>query len=351
MLTSDFDYQLPEELIAQHPPSQRGESKMLAMERNSGICSLYRFSELPDFLTPRDCIILNDTRVMRARLFGVKEGAGGAMVEILLLSQIPGEPDTWHCLLKPAKRVRIGTKVFLLPREGGLPGNEYFTLTDKDDDGKCRIKFSAHDIARLQREYGHIPLPPYIKRSDEAADSERYQTVFAERDGAVAAPTAGLHFTEAMLGRLAQMGISLGRLTLHVGSGTFKPVSVEMLEDHKMHSEYYELSPETAELINRTRQNGGRVLAIGTTVVRVLETCASHDASVLPGAGSTDIFIHPPCKPQVADMLLTNFHLPKSTLLMLVSTFSSREKLLAAYRTAISERLRFYSYGDCMLLF
>ncbi len=352
MKTALFDYELPEELIAQFPCGVRGESRMMVMDRRSGECSIYPFREITRFLNPGDAMIFNDTKVINARMYGRKNGSpDAALIEVLLTNPLqPPHRKLWQCMVKPGKRVPPGSRVQLLTRSGELAaGNNWFEVKERFDDGSFAIEFDVDDFEVLQERYGHIPLPPYIKREDQLGDRERYQTVYAREPGAVAAPTAGLHFTNEIMEGLKQKGVNQAAVTLHVGPGTFKPVSVEDVTAHKMHSEYYELNHETADLINRTHAAGHRVMAVGTTSVRVLESCAA-DGRAVAGTGSTDIFIYPPYQPQVVDMLLTNFHLPQSTLIMLVSAFASREKVLAAYRYAIAEKMRFFSYGDCMLL-
>ena len=353
LATSLFDYELPDELIARYPAEKRDGSRMLALERESGSACIRRFTDIVEYLRPGDALVRNDTRVRLGRLFGRKGGdASGAKFEALLLEPEPTFPGRWRAMLRPGKRARAGTFVTLLEHDGtpNLRGDG-FTVLETVGDGTYRIEFSCADSDALQRRYGHIPLPPYLAREAEESDLERYQTVYAERVGAVAAPTAGLHFTPEIFSALEARGVKIGTLTLHVGAGTFLPVSVEDASQHKMHFEEYELSPETAELVNSVHASGHRVLAVGTTTVRVLESCASEDGAVHPGRGRTDIFLHPPYRPRAVDMLLTNFHLPKSTLLMLVSCFCEREKVLAAYELAKRERMRFYSYGDCMLLY
>lgn len=350
--TSLFDYELPPELIAQFPCGVRGESRMMVMNRQTGECVIRKFHDIIEYLSPGDTMIFNDTKVINARMYGRKNGLpDAARIEILLTTPLkPPKFRVWQCLIKPGKRVPIGTRVQLMGRNGDLQkNNPWLTVIERFDDGSFALEFDTDDFEYLQKECGHIPLPPYIRREDELGDQERYQTVYANEPGAVAAPTAGLHFTREMLDRLKTHGINQAAVTLHVGPGTFKPVSVENISDHHMHSEHYFLSETTAELINSTHAAGKKILAIGTTSVRVLESCA-HNELAISGSGNTDIFIYPPYQPKLTDMLLTNFHLPQSTLLMLVSAFSSREKILAAYQLAINENMRFFSYGDCMLL-
>ncbi len=350
--TNLFDYQLPEELIAQYPPKERGTARMLVLDRVSGECEIRRFCDIVDYLQPGDAIVCNNTRVMNARLYGRKNGRNeAAKIEILLLDPIADETNCWQCLLKPGRRVKPGTRVKLLERDGQLnERNDWFTVEEKRPDGSFIIRFSGADATLMQQRYGHVPLPPYIQRNDECSDMERYQTVFAKEMGAVAAPTAGLHFTREIMQALGAKGVKQTEVTLHVGAGTFKPVTVDNAVEHKMHTERFSLQPATAQLINAVHDASKRVLATGTTTVRVLESCVNAAGRLEPRDGETDIFLYPPYQPQAVDMLLTNFHLPKSTLLMLVSTFASREKVLQAYQLAIRERMRFFSYGDCMLL-
>ncbi|MCF6177211.1 MAG: tRNA preQ1(34) S-adenosylmethionine ribosyltransferase-isomerase QueA [Victivallaceae bacterium] len=347
-----FDYELPEELIAQYPPELRGTSRMLVLDRQTGECELRSFGDISEYLSPGDGIIFNNTRVMNARMYGMKNGQpDAAKIEILLMEPLDGDPRTWKCLLKPGRRVKADVRVKLLDRNGELNCNDdWFTVTGKNADGSFNIKFSAADVQTMQQQYGHVPLPPYIQRNDENSDLERYQTVFAKEPGAVAAPTAGLHFTDEILRQISDKGVKTGEVTLHVGPGTFKPVSVENALDHQMHSENFSFTPACAGMVNDIHVAGHRILAVGTTTVRVLESCATPNGHLEPRNGATDIFLYPPYRPRAVDMLLTNFHLPKSTLLMLVSTFADREKVFAAYDLAIKEQFRFYSYGDCMLL-
>ena len=350
--TALFDYDLPDELIARYPAERRDGSRMLALDRGSGAVTIGKFPDLVKYLAPGDAVICNDTRVRLGRLFGRKgSSADGAHFEALLLEP-EKNPGCWRAMLRPGKRAKAGTFVTLLEHDGTLNSRgDGFTVLEAVGDGTYRIEFSTADADALQDRYGHIPLPPYLNREAEASDLDRYQTVYAVRTGAVAAPTAGLHFTPEIFAELAANGVRRGTLTLHVGAGTFLPVSTADASQHKMHFEDYELPEETAELVNATHAAGHRVLAVGTTTVRVLESCVDADGIVHAGRGRTDIFLYPPYRPRAVDMLLTNFHLPKSTLLMLVSCFCEREKVLAAYETAKRERMRFYSYGDCMLLY
>jgi S-adenosylmethionine:tRNA ribosyltransferase-isomerase len=341
MNVSDFDYDLPEELIAQVPAPERRASRMLVMSRTTGDCEVRKFAEFAEYLHPTDCLVLNDTRVIMARIFGTKVPTGGA-VEALLTT--PVRDGVWQAMLKPGRRLPLGSRVAITGSDAE------FEVTGRNPAGTFEITFSTTAVFELLQRCGHMPLPPYIRRSDDAADATRYQTVYNAAPGAVAAPTAGLHFDEEMLKQIEAMGVAIIRLTLHVGVGTFQPVAVERLEDHVMHTEQYRLGTEAAACINQRRTAGGRVIAVGTTSVRVLETCTTDDGGTQPATGTTGIFLYPPYKPRSVDVLLTNFHLPRSTLLMLVSTFARREHVLAAYQRAIAERMKFYSYGDCMLL-
>lgn len=349
MRTDLFDYNLPEELIAQEPPAERGMSRMLVLDRKSGEVSINVFSALPEFLSAGDCMVFNNTKVIRARFFGLKASAS-AKIEALLISPFDMAGNIWKSFIKPGKRTKPGTTVVLLKADSSETGNDSFTVLSHEDDGSYLIKFSNPDFEYVQRTYGHIPLPPYIKRPDAAEDSERYQTVFAREPGAVAAPTAGLHFTPEIMEKISGKGVKPAEVTLHVGPGTFKPVSVDHLTEHKMHSEAYSINAVNAAVVNDCRKSGGHVLAVGTTSVRVLESIADAYGTVKAASGQTEIFIYPPYAPKAVDMLLTNFHLPQSTLLMLVCAFAGRENVLAAYELAIKEKFRFYSYGDCMLL-
>jgi S-adenosylmethionine:tRNA ribosyltransferase-isomerase len=339
MLTSDFDYELPPSSIAQEP-APRGESRLLVLDRE-GPERHARVRDLPRLLRPGDLLVLNDTRVIPARLYGRRAGAGSAALELLLVEKT-GERE-WDALVKPGRRARPGTVIEL---DAGLAAE----VVAKDPDGRHRLRFSEPVEPHLDR-LGHIPLPPYIHRPDTPADRERYQTVYARAPGAVAAPTAGLHFTEELLREIAAAGVEIARVTLHVGIGTFRPVAAERTEEHRMEAERYEVSEEAAGALQRVRAAGGRVVAVGTTVVRTLEGAARvGGGEVKPGSGATDLFITPGFRFQVVDVLLTNFHLPRSTLLMLVSAFAGRERVLAAYEEAIRQGYRFYSYGDAMLV-
>jgi len=343
MLTRDFDYDLPEGAIADRP-APRGLSRLLVVDR-MGADRHRLVRDLPALLRAGDLVVLNDTRVIPARLYGRRRGASGGDVEILLVEKA-GERE-WEALGKPGRRLRPGTA---LAFAGGLEAE----VVSKEEDGRLRVRFAEEVEPHLER-IGHVPLPPYIKRPDEAADRERYQTVFARHPGAIAAPTAGLHLSEEILTGLAAAGIEVAYVTLHVGIGTFKPVTAELVHEHRMDAERYDVPEETAGAWARARTRGGRVLAVGTTVVRTLEAAAlagggAGGGEVRAGSGRTDLFITPGFRFQAVDLLLTNFHLPRSTLLMLVSAFlGSRERALAIYREAIAQGYRFYSYGDAML--
>jgi S-adenosylmethionine:tRNA ribosyltransferase-isomerase len=345
-----YDYDLPEELIADFPKEDRASSRMLVLNRDSGEFEIKEFSSIIEYLNPNDCVVVNNTKVLKARFFGLKEGAG-ARIEAMLISPTKDSEKKWNCFIKPGKRVKCGTRVKLISdNETFHSTDEWYTVLEHKEDGSFVIELESDKIDSVFEKFGNIPLPPYIKRKAEKSDESRYQTVYSKEPGAVAAPTAGLHFTDEILNELENKGVGKAELTLHVGAGTFQPVSVDNIKDHKMHSEEFFLSEESADMINNTKKNGGRIIAIGTTSTRVLETLADSDGYVKAGYGWTDIFIYPPQKPKVVDLLLTNFHLPKSTLIMLVSTFAGREKVLEAYQYAINNKMRFYSYGDCMLI-
>ena len=342
MKTSDFDYELPPDLIAQHPLPQRDLARMLVLNRSSGQIQHRAFQQFPEHLRTGDVLVINDTKVIPARLLGRKPSGGS--VELLLTSQV--DAQRWYALARPAKRLHEGSELLF---EEATPGSTlHAVIESKGAEGEVLVKF--RETADLER-FGHIPLPPYIRHGhDEPADRERYQTVFAQRPGAIAAPTAGLHFSRETFAALAERGVQVHRLTLHVGIGTFKPVAVDDLEQHTMHIERFDIPTDTALAVNAAKQDGRRVVCVGTTTVRALESVANDNGQVRAGASETDIFIYPPYRFSVADALLTNFHLPRSTLLMLVSAFAGRENALHAYQEAVQERYRFYSYGDCMLI-
>ncbi|MFC4078331.1 tRNA preQ1(34) S-adenosylmethionine ribosyltransferase-isomerase QueA [Salinithrix halophila] len=342
MDVSLFDFDLPEELIAQTPLKDRSSSRLMVLDRKDGSVQHRRFPDLLEYLQPGDVLVLNNTRVRPARLIGSKEETG-ARIEVLLLKPL-GE-DRWEALVKPAKRVKPGTVVqfgngklrAVVEREAEVAGGRIF-----------RLEYAVSDLEKLLEELGKMPLPPYIH--EELEEGERYQTVYSAEVGSAAAPTAGLHFTPELLRRAEEKGVRVATLTLHVGLGTFRPVSAESVEEHRMHAEYYELSEEAAGLIREAQSNGNRVVAVGTTSVRTLETIARDFGEVRAASGWTDIFIYPGYEYRVVDRLLTNFHLPKSTLIMLVSAFAGTEFTLQAYREAVEERYRFFSFGDAMLI-
>lgn len=341
MDVSDFDFDLPESLIAQTPLKDRSSSRLMVLHPNEEKIDHRTFTDLLDYLNPGDCLVLNDTRVLPARLFGVKEDTD-AHVEVLLLKQIEG--DEWECLTKPAKRIKEGTVISF--GEGKLKATCIALL----DEGRRRFRFTYEGIfqERLE-ELGSMPLPPYIK--ERLSDPTRYQTVYAKNNGSAAAPTAGLHFTDALLEAIRKKGVTISFITLHVGLGTFRPVKVDSIEEHHMHAEFYQMTKETAEELNAARDQGQRIIAVGTTVIRTLETLAQkNEGRFKEDSGWTDIFIYPGYTFKGIDAFITNFHLPKSTLIMLVSAFTGRDFLLKAYKTAVDERYRFFSFGDAMFI-
>ncbi|QGU95022.1 tRNA preQ1(34) S-adenosylmethionine ribosyltransferase-isomerase QueA [Clostridium bovifaecis] len=340
MKVKDFDFYLPEELIAQHPLEKRDESRLMVVDRNSGSIEHKVFKDMIDYLKEGDCLVLNNTRVLPARLIGEKEGTGGKM-EFLLLKRI--DSNSWETLVKPGKRAKLGSRFVF----GG--GELKAEVKGIGEEGSRIVEFEYKGIfEEVLDRLGQMPLPPYITETLE--DKERYQTVYSKEIGSAAAPTAGLHFTEELLAKIKDKGIKVVFITLHVGLGTFRPVKAETIEEHHMHSEYYIMSKETAKLINETKEMGGRVIAVGTTSCRTLETIASEEGKVREESGWTDIFMYPGYKFKLVDALITNFHLPQSTLLMLVSAFSSREIIMRAYEEAVRERYRFFSFGDAMFL-
>ena len=340
MKTSDFDYELPEELIAQHPAAQRDHSRLLVMDKYTGAVEHRVFRDIVDYLHAGDVLVLNNTKVIPARIFGVKEG-GTAKIEVLLLKRDDDLPNTWEVLVHPGKRAKVGTVIDF--GEGRLKGE---VIADTSAGRKVTFHFDGI-FEEILEELGTMPLPPYIH--EQLEDQNRYQTVYAKVDGSAAAPTAGLHFTTELLETLHQNGIEIEEVLLHVGLGTFKPVSEEDIEDHEMHSEYYEISQETADRINKAKDEGRRIISVGTTSTRALES-AAKDGRLQAGSGWTNIFIYPGYKWQIIDGLITNFHLPKSTLMMLVSALSTREHILAAYKEAVAQRYRFFSFGDAMFI-
>ncbi|KPL60784.1 tRNA preQ1(34) S-adenosylmethionine ribosyltransferase-isomerase QueA [Rossellomorea vietnamensis] len=340
MKVEDFDFHLPEELIAQTPLENRSESRLMVLDKEDGSMDHIRFKQITEHLQEGDCLVLNDTRVLPARLYGQKEDTG-ANIEVLLLKQEDG--DKWETLVKPAKRIRVGTEIVF--GDGKLRA----TCVDLKDHGGRILEFQYEGIFyEVLDELGEMPLPPYIReRLDE---QDRYQTVFARERGSAAAPTAGLHFTEELLDELKEKGVHIAFITLHVGLGTFRPVSVETIEDHDMHAEFYQVSEGTARLLNEVRANGGKIITVGTTSTRTLETIASKHGTFVEENGWTNIFIYPGYEFKGIDGLITNFHLPKSTLIMLVSAFAGQDNVMHAYETAVKEKYRFFSFGDAMLI-
>lgn len=343
MLVKDFDFHLPPELIARHPAPEREGSRLMLLDRRTGAIREDRFGHIADYLAPGDLLVMNDTRVIPARLFGHRESGG--RVEIFLLRRTGGDPESWSCLLKGSKRMRPGQVI-------GLAAGMRALVRARLDDDSWQVEFSGPEPfdGWLERE-GHIPLPPYLQREDDEQDRERYQTVYARTPGAVAAPTAGLHFTRELLAELAGKGIETAWLTLHTGLGTFLPVRVERVQDHRIHAERYVLPQVTADAVHAAKARGGRVVAVGTTTARTLEYAAADNGTVRAGAGDADIFIYPGYRFKVVDGLVTNFHLPESTLLMLVSAFAGQEHVVGAYDEAVRRGFRFYSYGDAMFIF
>lgn len=340
MKTSDFYYDLPEELIAQEPLQKRDGSRLMVLDKKSGEIEHRHFYDIADMIEPGDALILNDTRVLPARLYGVKEDTGGA-IEFLLLNK--HSLDTWEVILRPGRRAKPGARFVF--GNGELRAE----ILEVINDGNRLVRFEYEGLfENVLDKLGEMPLPPYITKKLE--DKERYQTVYARHTGSAAAPTAGLHFTPELLDKIKQNGVSIGYVTLHVGLGTFRPVKADEITEHKMHSEYYVLPAETAELINRTKAAGKRVIAVGTTATRTLETAGIGGLPLKPASGWTDIFIYPGKEFHVIDALITNFHLPESTLIMLVSALAGREHVLRAYETAVKERYRFFSFGDAMFI-
>ncbi len=338
--TSDFDFELPAELIAQEPPERRDESRLMVVDRASGAISHHRFRDIAGMIPANDLIVLNTTRVFRARLLGARDS--GAPAEILLLK--PLGDDRWEAMVHPGAKLKPGRVVHIAP---GFDA----TVLERTGRGTRTVQLVAQGkIDDAIEQHGHVPLPPYIERPDRASDAERYQTVYADQNGSIAAPTAGLHFTPELLAALSGKGVRRADVLLHVGAGTFKPVEVDDLSAHEMHEEWYRVTPETAAAVNDIRAGGAKVWAIGTTTVRTLESVVDVAGSVHAGEGETRIFIHPPQTIRSVDHLVTNFHLPRSTLLMLVSAFAGLELVREAYAIAVQEKYRFYSYGDAMLI-
>jgi S-adenosylmethionine:tRNA ribosyltransferase-isomerase len=362
VLVSEFAYHLPEELIAQEPLRDRAASRLLHLESSTGALRDGQFREFPEMLRAGDLAVFNNTRVFPARLYGRRGGLRAQAVspnnpaareflhgriEVLLTRQLQEEPNEWECLVRPGRKIGVGEHLFF-----GEQDELQAEVVERGEFGERRIRFAAVDdfFGRVER-IGHIPLPPYIARADSAGDRERYQTVYAQERGSVAAPTAGLHFTPQILGRMRESGIETAEVTLHVGLGTFQPVRVERVEEHQLHAEAYSISEEAAEKISRARKEGRRVVAIGTTTVRTLEYAAQQNEGVVrAGRGEANLFIYPGYEYRVVQALLTNFHLPQSTLLMLVCALGGKDNVIRAYEHAVAERYRFYSYGDCMFL-
>jgi S-adenosylmethionine:tRNA ribosyltransferase-isomerase len=361
VLVSEFDYQLPEELIAQEPLADRAASRMLRLDHNSGEIRDANFRDFPGLLRPGDLVVLNNTRVFPARLYGRRSGAKAqplspanpasrdflqGRVEVLLTKQISQEPNEWECLVRPGRKIGVGERVFF-GEEQDLVGE----VVGRGTFGERRIRFApVANFFALIDNLGHVPLPPYISREDRGADRDRYQTVYARERGSVAAPTAGLHFTPEILAEIKRRGVETAEITLHVGLGTFQPVRAERVEEHKLHAESYTISADAAEKINQALDESRRVIAVGTTTVRTLEIAAREGGRVQAGSGEANLFIYPGFNFRVVSAMLTNFHLPQSTLLMLVCAFGGNKHVRRAYRHAVAERYRFYSYGDCMFV-
>jgi S-adenosylmethionine:tRNA ribosyltransferase-isomerase len=341
MRIEEFDYHLPRSLIAQYPSAQRGETSLMILHRQTGVVEHQAFREITKYLRAGDLLVMNNTRVLPARLIGKKETGG--KIEMLLIPSWNGTKGEWEALIKGAGKVKRGARIRF---EAEFRGE-----IEDVKDGKGKVTFSYQgEVKELLEKIGHIPLPPYIKRGDEPLDRERYQTVFAERDGSIAAPTAGLHFTHTLLQALKDTGVRTTMITLHIGTGTFTPVKARDVEAHAMEAEWIEISEETAREIKAAKARGGRVVSVGTTTTRALESFSVGDGAVRSGKGMSSLFIYPPYRFRVIDSLITNFHLPKSTLIMLVSAFAGKDLLMKAYQEAILRKYRFYSYGDAMLI-
>jgi S-adenosylmethionine:tRNA ribosyltransferase-isomerase len=366
VLVSDFDFLLPGELIAQEPLAARDASRMLCVDRSTGQWSDNLFRDFPERLRSGDLLVFNNTRVFPARLYGRRKGTRAqpvssqnpaardflhGRIEVLLTRQLSTEPNDWECLVRPGRKIGIGEWLFFGEHDSERDELQAEVL-ERAEFGERRIRFQpVEDFFSMLDRIGHVPLPPYIAREDALRDRERYQTVYAEPRGSVAAPTAGLHFTTKILDRIRRCGVETVEVTLHVGLGTFQPIRVERVEDHKIHSEPYSISPDAARAIDRALREARRIVAVGTTTVRALEHAARAGAgSILPGSGMADIFIFPGFEFRVVKAMLTNFHLPQSSLLMLVSAFGGKENILRAYEHAVREQYRFYSYGDCMFI-
>ncbi|MCR5144054.1 MAG: tRNA preQ1(34) S-adenosylmethionine ribosyltransferase-isomerase QueA [Lachnospiraceae bacterium] len=340
MNVKDFDYELPEELIAQDPLEKRSNSRLMVLDKVTGEVAHRHFYDIKEYLKPGDCLVINNTKVIPARLYGARENTGGK-VELLLLKR--KSDDVWETLVKPGKKARVGDRIDF---GDGLLKAE---IIDIVEEGNRLVRFEYEGIfEEILDQLGQMPLPPYI--THELKDKNRYQTVYAKYDGSAAAPTAGLHFTKELLQEIKEMGVNIAEVTLHVGLGTFRPVKVENVLEHHMHSEFYMVSQEAADTINNTKKNGGRVISVGTTSTRTLESAADENGMLRETSGWTEIFIYPGYKFKVIDALITNFHLPESTLVMLVSALAGREHVLSAYEKAVAEKYRFFSFGDAMLI-
>ena len=340
MKTSDFYYDLPEELIAQDPLENRSDSRLMVLDKETGAVSHHVFREIVDYLNPGDCLVINDTKVIPARLIGEREGTG-AKIEVLLLKRKTG--DVWETLVKPGRKAKPGTRIQF---GGGLLVGEVMDIVDE---GNRLIRFEFEGIfEEILDQLGQMPLPPYI--THQLKDKDRYNTVYATHSGSAAAPTAGLHFTPELLKTIEEKGIDIARVTVHVGLGTFRPVKVDDVENHHMHSEFYMIDEDAAEKINRAKENGKRVICVGTTSCRTIESAADENGRLKPCSGWTEIFIYPGYQFKILDCLITNFHLPESTLIMLVSALAGKENVLAAYEEAVKERYRFFSFGDAMFI-
>ncbi|MDY3251084.1 MAG: tRNA preQ1(34) S-adenosylmethionine ribosyltransferase-isomerase QueA [Candidatus Choladocola sp.] len=340
MKTSDFYFDLPQELIAQDPLENRSSSRLLVLDRNTGSMEHRHFYDILEYLNPEDCLVINNTKVIPARLYGVRENTGAA-IEILLLKR--KENNVWETLVKPGKKAKVGTKIVF--GDGMLTGE----VIDIVEEGNRLIQFTYEGIfEEILDQLGQMPLPPYI--THELKDKNRYQTVYAKYDGSAAAPTAGLHFTPELLSQVREKGIRIAEVTLHVGLGTFRPVKVENVTEHHMHSEFYQVNEEAARIINETKERGGRVICVGTTSCRTIESAVRENGRLEPCSGWTEIFIYPGYQFRLLDGLITNFHLPESTLLMLVSALAGKEHVLDAYREAVAQKYRFFSFGDAMLI-
>lgn len=343
MHIDEFDYYLPEDLIAQYPSSDRDKSRLMIINRETGAIEHKNFYDIVNYLKKGDCLVLNDSKVIPARIFGKKEETG-ANIEFLLTKRIEG--DTWETMVRPGKRLKPSDRVVF---SDGLLAAE---ILDYSEDGTRIVKFEYEGVfEEILDQIGQMPLPPYIERESKTEDKQRYQTVYCRNDGSVAAPTAGLHFTKDLLDQIKEMGILIAFVTLHVGIGTFRPVKCTNILEHKMHFEEYSIDEQNAEIINSVKKNGGRIIAVGTTSTRTLESAAQQDGTILPSRNETNIFIYPGYQFKIIDGLITNFHLPKSTLLMLISALYNRDAILEAYKEAVEQKYRFFSYGDAMFIY